>query len=235
MKLEEIKNSNLQPFSDFITVKEGKDEGFIDDKYHSIFYDKCQCGSDMMIRLVFSNIVYTFQDIQNNVKHKPSITAVTCCNLNCHLKIVYQLDELFQRFDIKGLGPAVCERVVLHHKKKYGEVSVATIIKNRDINTGLVGAEYDNWVEAMNIIYGSKQSLGNLIYKLAFTGIGSKFEDVFQGYSNMKEFAIDVVPIGLTNFLANKSIKSTTTQYYFCTYFRDIVQIATSLEHTHQM
>lgn len=220
MTVADIKNSPMQPFNDFISVVEAKELNYITDKYHSIFNEECVCGSEMMIRYVTSKL------------GKHSVTGVTCCNPLCPEKLVFQLEELFQRFKVKGIGPATCRKVVQHWKCIADEVTLAAIILGGAEDCGLFGAEYDNWSQAMYYLYTTKQSLGELIYRLAFPGLGSKFEDVFQGYNNIIEFAQMINKHGLETILADKSVRSETTLFYFCTYFPQIVQLSLYYQHT---
>lgn len=180
-----------------------------------------------MVRTAYESSYY--EDMQKEI---PSITAITCCDPFCNIKMGYQLNDIFDAFGFKGIGPATCHKVVRYYREKRSSFTIADILINGVDGTGLFGAEYSNWLNAMELMKNSKQTLGALIVKLCYPGLGTKFEDIFQGYSSLEEFATSAQDKGLFQLFRDKSVLSENTYYYFCIYFKDIVRIVEYLENT---
>ena len=119
MLFEELKKSQLQPFQDFLSVKKAKELNIIPDDYDVYFKEFCECGSERMVRVAGNGT---------------SVTGVTCCNLHCYKKIVYQLDELFKRFSVKGVGPAICSKVVWFFIDHNETITFSNILLNSSLS-----------------------------------------------------------------------------------------------------
>lgn len=217
MLFEDLKQSPLRPFQDFLSVKKAKKLNIIPKEYDMYFEEFCECGSERMVRVA---------DNGN------SVTGVTCCNLHCYKKLVYQLDELFKRFSIKGIGPAICNKVVQYYIDNGKDITLSNILIESDRYNGLSGAEEQIWGMALETIRSSRQSMGEFIYKLSYPGIGKKFEDIFSGLSSIDDLSDVIQKEGFLQFFSSRGVKSFTTLYYLLEYLPEISQLLECYQHT---
>jgi len=217
MLFEELKKSQLQPFQDFLSVKKAKELNIIPDDYDVYFKEFCECGSERMVRVAGNGT---------------SVTGVTCCNLHCYKKIVYQLDELFKRFSVKGVGPAICSKVVWFFIDHNETITFSNILLKSGRYNGLSGAEEQIWATALETINTSRQTMGEFIYKLSYPGIGEKFDDIFSGLSSIDDLASSIQKEGFLHFFSSRGVKSFTTLYYFLEYLPEISQLLEHYNHT---
>jgi NAD-dependent DNA ligase len=213
MLFDDLMKSQLKPFQDFLSVKKAKELDIIPRDYDVYFKEFCSCGSERIVR------------VANN---GTSVTGITCCNLHCYEKIVYQLDELFKRFSVKGIGPAICNKVVRFFIDHDENITFANILLKSGRYNGLSGAEEQAWAAALETINTSRQTMGEFIYKLSYPGIGKKFDDIFNGLSSMDDLACTIQKEGFLHFFSSRGVKSFTTLYYFLEYLPEISQL---LEH----
>ena len=211
MKFDELYSSELRPFQDYVSVRTAKRLGIISAKYSSIFEDDCACSSERIVRVQ---------------KGSGSITAVTCCDPQCPLKMKYQVNEVFERFGVKGIGPETCGKVVDSVWMKNGKVTLYDVIVDGPKYSNLVGNESYVFLSALEKIVESRVTFGRFIANLSYPFIGMKFEDVFRGISNIDEFvSVATNEGGLFSFLANRSVKSVDTIFHFIYYLMEMSEI----------
>lgn len=217
MLFDELEKSQLKPFRDFLSVKKAKELNIIPSDYDLYFADFCDCGSERMVRIASDGT---------------SVTGVTCCNLHCYKKIVYQLDELFKKFSVKGIGPAMCHKVVRFFVEQNEVITFSNILLKSGKCNGLYGAEELTWASALETINISKQTMGEFIYKLSYPGIGKKFDDIFSGLSSIDDLASIIQKEGFFHFFSSRGIKSFTVLHYFLEYLPELSQLLDHYKHT---
>lgn len=210
MTFDEVRQSPFRPFGDFLSIQDALEREIIPRQYDKVFDRHCKCGSERMVRIS---------------KNSKSVTGIACCDSHCPLKITYQLDEIFQRFHFKGIGPALCFRVVSYFSERKDQLKVSDILMESGVYNDLSGAEELAWESGLEAIKNSKQTMGKFIYKLSYPGLGSKFEDVFRGISSVDQMIEALQKEGFKNFFINRGIKSDTVIYYVSQYLIEIVDL----------
>lgn len=221
MKYSEFLNKCMpfHAYSGWVSVQTAKETGLIPEKYWEFFSDTCECGSDNVI--------------------SGSLKQEMCCDPKCRIKAAYGLAEMFSRFQIKGLGPATCEKIYSLLKeedrrlKAIGEAGlfsfntyVETLIVPWDkypmsIKTMAKGVEF---FSACQQIQQKTLTFPQLIGALGLSSFGSNSEKIFNGINSYKELKEEIVKSGsLQNFCVNRGINSMQMIYNLGQSLEDII------------
>ena len=211
MTYNDISSHPLRPFPNFISVSKAKDLSIIPENYFSMFADNCPCGSERMVRLH-----------QNGT----SITAVTCVDPRCPFKLKFQVNDVFDKFGYKGIGPQTCGRIVWAIKEELGYVSLYEVLVNGPKYCKIGDSAEDDFIGALRHIEQSKLNLGTFISYLSYPLIGSKFEDIFRGISTITEFTeLATSEGGLISFLSKRGVRSIDVIFYLVHFLKEIEQL----------
>ena len=211
MRLEQLKLGVLSPFGDYLSVVTAKEVGTIPTSHLSLFKDFCACGSDMIVRLQ---------------PESGSITALTCCNPQCYLKLKFQLAALFERFGFKGIGPETCGKVVNELWRSKGSVSLFEVLCETAGCTVLSGADEVAFFEALEHVRASRVSYGKFVSNLAYPFIGNKFGDVLQGISSTSELVATMKDEGgFIPFFSKRGVQSVDTIFHFMWFLKELDKI----------
>jgi hypothetical protein len=206
MKFDDLFAYALKPFSDYITVVKAKQIGLIPKKFESVFPDVCICGSDMMARI-----------------NDGSVTAVTCCDPGCYVKLGYQAAEVFSKYGYKGIGANTCKKLVSSVVNKNGSAKLYDILVDGLYYNELGEFVEEELTEAINIIRTSKVSFGKFVARLCYPFIGDKFDDVLSGVSSFEEL-IDRIYTGggILNFFSQRGVRDLNVIFCFAFFANDI-------------
>lgn len=234
MELHTMQEAKLKPLDNFVTVADAKRTDIITEPYMDLFVDRCSCGSDMMLRIIDGQRIISVDDFNNGVRSKPSVTAYTCCNPNCTVKLPYHLVDFFSSFNIKGLGEGICKKVVRYHVYSLGNPNVTfkDIVLNGKSNTGLSGAEHVTWCQAFDVVNSSKQTFSALVNRFSYAHIGTRFDGMFVGCSSVLDFLLKVNKTPIDTLLINIGVKSASLRYYFQIAILDILELVQEYSHT---
>lgn len=191
-------------FYDWDSVKMAKRVGSIPEKFAPYFADRCECGSENIIR--------------------SSLTEITCCNPRCIIKEGYALAEMLTRFGVKGLKEATCVKIYNALKqedaarKERGEngilmsdsyVSVLNVSFSDypvDLRSSAKGVEF--FQACVHILEGT-YTFPQIISNLAIPSIGSNANRLFKGISSATVLRDEVSKAGsFNNFCAQRGSKS---------------------------
>lgn len=186
------------------SVRDAKASGLIPEKYWEFFPDTCVCGSDNVIN--------------------SSLKQEMCCDPRCRVKSAYSLSEMFTRFQIKGLGPATCEKIygLLRDEdvrlKRLGEEGifhfstyVETLIVPWDkypssVRAMIKGVEFFN---ACQRIQQKPLTFPQMVGALGLSSLGTNTEKIFSGINNYQELKAEIAKRGsLQNFCVSRGVSS---------------------------
>ena len=205
MEFSELKNT-FGAFDTYITVKRAKELGVIPEDYAGLFPDYCKCGSENIIT--------------------GSLTHAMCCNPRCVHKLGYALSELFSRFDIKGVGDAICSQMIssVYDKLKYKS------------HVEVIGMEYNEYpysiistVKGQELYQACKQirqrslTFTELVSKIGIPQFSTSSGKLLTGIPSLK-YLCDVAKKegGIKNFCANRGVYDSMKVFWFYQSLPDI-------------
>lgn len=180
-------------YVEFTSVKNAKENGLIPEKFHSIFPETCECGSDFIIK--------------NNLKE------IRCCNPDCYIKMAHRMSDMFTRFDCKNVKFKTCLSIVKYcinrgHFKVPTHTEILTVNFEDGDWYNYFGAKFYDIRNAVNKIKSSTLSLGSLISKLGIPSFGNDSEKYFSDIGSMIEIANFGSKERIREFLVSKGIYS---------------------------
>lgn len=204
MTFEELKKyDRWDVYKDWITVREAKETGLIPKEFHDMISDKCDCGSDRIMTLNRKNY--------------------TCCDFNCPIKAELAMQEIFNRFDIKGIGQANCRKII--ETSKSNSMSIFKILSspNLNINT-LPSSLYTNLLEAVKKIKNGNMTLEELVTFVAIPGANESAKRLVSGINSMEELISQINYFGIKVFLYKKGIELPSLCFNFDIFLEDLIE-----------
>lgn len=177
------KHDHYGAYAEWVTVAEAKETGLIPEAYHEYFPDRCECGSQNII--------------------KTNLRQMTCCNPKCYQKEACQLSEFLTRSGIMGFGEANCARVLRafrRYDKSLVDSGRQTIFPTNSF-LDIFDVPEDNWplscgsalshnfAVAVETLKNDNLTFPELISRLGIESVGSSALKIFDGISNSKELA----------------------------------------------
>ena len=179
------------------TIRQAKDEGLIpaiyqdkDDPHGGIFPDYCKCGSE--------NVIST------------NLKRAKCCDPRCQIKLGYTLSEMFTRFGIKGVGDAVCSKII---KGLYDQLEYKSHLEVLTINPGdypisvrgtAAGYEFYRGIVQMQ---SRELTFPELVANLGIEGLGSNSRKLLEGIQSFEQLASEIEKAGSTRlFCVHKGV-----------------------------
>lgn len=86
------KHDHYDAYMDWVSVADAKSSGLIPEQYAPYFPDRCECGSENIIK--------------NNLKQ------IMCCDPKCYQKEACRMSEFLTRSNIDGFGDATCDTIL---------------------------------------------------------------------------------------------------------------------------
>lgn len=204
---ELLSKKTFGAFDEFVSVKEGKEMGIIPVSYHDIFSDKCECGSEMII--------------------KKSLTRIQCCNPRCYIKLGYMLDELFTRFGCKDLGPATCistMRALVDKLEIPSHIEVLGLPTEK-LPYAITHYKYGEFLYAKEQIFSKSYDLSELVPKLALPTLDKTASKIFSEYDDVVDFIEEFKEYEDFNiYMLEHGIKDPWKIYCMHTYIIDILK-----------
>ena len=193
-------------FAEFTSVANAKATGLIPNSYHTIFKDKCVCGSDNII--------------SKNLAH------LMCCDPHCPVKQGFQLAELFKRFEFPNIGPEKAKHIVFGLHDLFKENSVMEIFKIASENpSAILSITYGNLViDGISQIKQKEFSFPDLIRMLAIPTLDDTARRITENINNSDELLSQIEKLnGASNFFVAKGIKDKKCAFYLEKHIMDIV------------
>lgn len=190
MTLNEINNTypSYHFMREYITIREAKDRGLIPAIYQDpnnpeggVFPDHCTCGSENVISL--------------------NLKRAKCCNPRCPVKMGYALSEMFTRFGIKGVGDAICAKMV---KGTYDKLQYKSHVEILMLEPADYPISVRDTVAAYDFYRGTLQmksrelTFPDLIANLGIEGLGSNSKKLFEGIQSFDQLAEEIKRVGNT-------------------------------------
>lgn len=208
MKFEELLNMETYgAFSEFKTVSEAKEIGWIPEAYHEVFIEKCTCGSERIIN--------------------ESLTQLECCDPRCYIKMGHTLSQMFINFGCSNMGPSICKTIMYMNKSELKYSSPVEILGLKYIPYGITSGKAQYYIDAVKRMRGVKLTLPELISKLAIPKLGETAHKIFRGYSSIDEFCEELSSKGgaksIPAMLTQKGIEDRRVWFYMRHYLVDIL------------
>lgn len=207
MTLEEINDKFRDhcAYSNFITVQEAKEFGLIPRIYYEdcgddagTFPNHCICGSENILT----------RDLQ-----QPQ-----CCNPRCHVKMGYGLSELFTRFSIKGIGNALCLRMVngCYSKLQYKSYIELISMSQSDYPYSIQGTvAADNFYLACYKIRQETLTFPAMIAKLGLPELNTSSIILFDRINCFKDLLAEINRLGgVKQFCNNRGVYDMSKIYW---------------------
>jgi hypothetical protein len=207
MKFRDLFEFQVKPFSDYVSVAMAKESGAIPERFWGVFADTCLCGSDMMARL-----------------NEGSVTAVTCCDPGCYVKIGYQVAEIFSKYGFKGIGVQTCKKVVFSVLAKKGSVGLFDVLVDGLYFSELGESAEDEFSKAIDCIREARVSFGRFVSRLSYPFIGDKFEEVLEDVNDFQSL-MDTMKRegGILSFFSSRGVKDLNAVFCFA-FFADEIR-----------
>lgn len=179
-------------YTEYMSVKEAKEEGLIPSKFSNVILDNCECGSENII--------------QTNLKR------MKCCDPLCRIKMGMAMSHMFSNFEVKDLGNETC--------KSFVDYCMANNLFSIPSHVEILGVNLDSrfsayfgnkavvLANAITYIKHRRLTFGSMVSKLAIPMFDSSAEKIFEGVSGVEEF-IDLVKFGnnFNTFMVNRGVK----------------------------
>lgn len=195
----------LDVYGEFITVKEAKETQLIPSGWHSLFEDKCECGSDNII--------------SKNLK------TLRCCNPRCFIKEGHMLSAMIGRFGIKNWGPATCIDIMGYlirndiSKSHIKFFDLADDLQNR-LFTANRKLEYNTLLDT---VFSQKYTASELVSKLGLPNLDKSSEVIFGDYDSTASVYKAIKSKGVKTFLAEKNVHDVATISCIKEFLGDII------------
>ena len=205
MRFDELKNT-YGAFDGYVTVKEAKSLEIIPPEYGGIFQDYCRCGSE--------NIV------------DKSLMHAMCCNPRCRHKLGYALSELFSRFDVKGLGDAICSQMInaVYDKLKYKSHIEVIGMEYNEYPYQLMGtAKGQEMYQACKQIRQRSLTFTDLVSMIGIPKFSTSSGKLLSGINSFKQLCdIAAREHGIRNFCTNRGVYDSLKVFWFYQSLPDI-------------
>lgn len=205
MEFSELKNT-YGAFDTYITVKRAKELGVIPKKYAELFPDRCKCGSENIIT--------------------GSLTHAMCCNPRCVYKLGYALSELFTRFDIKGLGDAICAQMIssVYDKLKYkSHVEIIGMEPNEYPYAVISTVKGQEMYQACKQIRKRSLTFTDLVSMIGIPQFSTSSGKLLTGIHSLKHLCdLAAREGGIKNFCANRGVYDSMKVFWFYQSIPDI-------------
>lgn len=207
-------HDSTQAYAEFLSIEQAKKELIIPKPYHDYFKDRCECGSEFMI--------------------KKSLTIAQCCNPKCRIKMAYRLSSMLENFGLKGISDRTCVDIIRSYdyigvQLTHIEVFVLSLFEIPGIlmNT----ARGDTYMRNIAQIMSEHYTFGELISKLAIPDFGPQSSEIFHGIDNIDQFLAKVKEFDTyRSFFASRGVFDATKVNNFIMYIQDIVLISSVLQ-----
>lgn len=153
MKFSEFRETDVEDaYSEFVSVSDAKERGILPEKFHEVFPNECECGSEFIIT--------------KNLK------TIKCVDPFCPIKVAKRMANMFANFGAKGLAEGNCAKILTYckHLKLFEIPTHTEILKhyNNDNLKYLLGdsLSYNLFAVCEQIVNGS-YTLESLVSKLA--------------------------------------------------------------------
>lgn len=190
MTLEEInkKYPSYHFMIGYTTIRNAKDEGLIpaiyqdpEDPSGGVFPDYCNCGSENVISY--------------------NLKRAKCCDPRCPIKLGYTLSEMFTRFGIKGVGDAICSKMVkgTYDKLQYKSHLEVLLLNPTDYPVSVRGsaAAYDFYRGFLQM-QTRELTFPDLVANLGIEGLGSNTKKLLEGIQSFEHLADEIEKAGST-------------------------------------
>lgn len=172
----------------YTTIRDAKDEGLIPKIYQDpdnpsggIFPDFCRCGSENVISY--------------------NLKRAKCCDPRCQIKLGFTLSEMFSRFGIKGVGDAICSKIIkgTFDKLKYKSHLEVLMLKPEEYPISVRGtaaacAFYRGFLEMQT----RELTFPDLVANLGIEGLGSNSKKLLEGIQSFEHLADEIEKAGST-------------------------------------
>ena len=220
MQFEEIK-MKFRKYGAYVgwdTIANLKQDGEIPVKFHEVFDDFCECGSENIMA--------------------PNLRREMCCDPRCPIKEAHKLAEMFSRFGIKGLGYNNCRKIYsalrtydkllkeagkegLFQFNTYVEVLLIPFDKYPTSISDTVVA--NDFFRACLTIRQQNITFPQLISCLGLTGLGSNAETLFDGIDSFAQLNEAVKSAGdVISFCLQRGVHSNEIMYNVASALEDI-------------
>ena len=198
------KYNKFQPYLGWVTVEEAKKCGMIPEAYDKVFGNLCECGSENII--------------------SPNLKRMTCCDPNCHIKVGYQLAEMFSRAGYVGLGYATCSNVyksLRNYDESRKKSGLEGLFKTNsytevllipwesypvDVAMTVAGSNFN---QACHLVCNTVKTFSQLVGSLGLTGLGTNTDKIFAGINSLDEWIAAVKKAGgLEPFCIQRGVTS---------------------------
>lgn len=197
--LEELRDNDYENcYADYVTVREGFEKGIIPQDYREFIKDKCECGSE--------NIV------------KKSLTEVTCCNPKCWIKVGYQLADIYKKYSCDGIGKKTCldiSQCMLEHTQ-YNSVVELMYMHLTPYSYYLQGDRLFKYEVAFNKIKNTTTTYAELMSNLCIPGIDNVMKEILKDYNSTEELTQEIKRFGgVPLFMESKGIHDRKAWFNF--------------------
>lgn len=192
-------------------VKTAKEVGDIPEQFHAYFADRCECGSENIIKM--------------------NLRTVTCCDPKCPIKNGFALAEMFTRFGVKGLQEASCRAIYEEllqeneRRKRNGDEGILL----SDSYVSVLGISWDNYPASLKMtakgidfftaccrIVEKKMTFPKMVSMLAIPTLGAEAEDLLRGISDVNQLLDMIEKRGsVKSFCDARGFHSEMTAFYF--------------------
>lgn len=205
MKFEEFKKlDSIGAYADFYSVEEMKELGYIEEDFHEYVPNTCECGSDIMM---------------NGDK-----TIMTCCNPKCYVKMGYSLNSMLKSFGCKGLGPVSCVSICRKGVREgiFIIPSHIEVLNNFKRFEGLLGAKYDDLVNAVLTIHKTPLKFYEMVQYLGIPGFDTCCVDLFGDVKNFEDLLEKLNEKDIETFFRHRGVNDLKKTFNLYVFLKDI-------------
>lgn len=159
-------------YSEYTSVKKSKEFGDIPDSLVDVIPDKCECGSDNII--------------------KRNLKRMKCCDPNCPIKLGKALSHMLSNFNVKGLGDDTCIKII-NYLFKYDYLTIPSHVEVIGIKfplefRALFGKKAEILLDAIKEIKDKSMTFGKMINMISIPDFDSSCDELFRGVNNTAHF-----------------------------------------------
>lgn len=201
---EFLELDSIGAYSEFKSVRLAKDMNYIHPDYDDVIPDKCICGSDMIIN--------------------DNETILMCCDPRCYIKMGYALNNMFKRFDCKGLGPETCQTIVRHGVKNgiFVIPSFIEILYTYSKFEYVLGHRYDDLLRAIYKIQHTPMKFHEMIQYIGVPGYDTVCKDYFGDIVNFDDLMTKLNKYSIVDYLKRFGVNDLKKSLHLNIYLKDI-------------
>lgn len=192
-------------FSEYLSMVEAKKLGRIPEEYHDIFNDNCECGSERMI--------------------SSELTKFMCCDPRCPIKLGYNLDYVFSKFNCENIGEKTCLSIMKHAYKYIDYKSHISVLDLEDkyFPSNLIGMPLFYFKQAINKVKGQALSFPDMVSRLGIPKFDSTALRVFGDIPSV-DTLVDLIEKdgGVRQFLIKRNVYDAMKAFYLEEFLPDI-------------